>query len=747
MRILLLKKLLSVTAALLASVVAASSDARAQSIQLEPVLTGLSSPLYVGNARDGSRRLFIVERGGLIRVLQNGSTTTTLFLDISSRVAAGNERGLLGLAFHPQFAVNRRFFVNYTRVSDGATVIAEYRASAANRDVADTAETVLLVIAQPFSNHNGGMIEFGNDGFLYIGMGDGGSANDPGNRAQNIDELLGKMLRIDIDTPNGSIPYSSPPDNPFFGATAGRDEIYAVGLRNPFRWSFDRTTGQLYAGDVGQGQREEIDIITLGSNYGWRVFEGTLCTNLDPPQCAASGFTAPIAEYTHASGRCSITGGYVYRGARASLPTGAYVYGDFCTGEIFKLESGVQSLLLDTSLGISSFGEDEFGELYVVGLSGTVSRIRSSVAPAQTAPGALIISEFRLRGAAGATDEYVELYNNTDAPIVVSAADGSAGFALAASDGATRFVVPNGTVIPARGHYLGVNSGGYSLGGYAGGHINATGNAVFAADIPDNAGLALFRTANSTNFTLANRLDAVGADVEGNPLYKEGAGYPALTPASANNNHAWHRDQGLTTAGRPKDTGDNAADFLFVEAGGASAGAGQRLGAPAPENLDAPIQRNSLLTVANLDPAQSASMPPNRFRDQTSDPVNNSSSGTLSFRKTITNNSTASITRLRFRIVDITSLPVPTGTADLRARTSAPVLVTLTGGGTATVQGTTLEEPPAQTLGGALNSSLSAGTVTLAAPLAPGASINLQVLLGVQQTGRFRFFFNVEVLP
>ena len=747
MRNLLMRKLLFVMVTAAVVTIGAAANTPAQGIQLEPVLSGLSSPVYAGNARDGSNRLFIVEQGGRIRVLQNGATTATLFLDISSRVFFSGERGLLGLAFHPQFAVNRRFFVNYTRAGDGATVIAEYRASASNRDIADTAETVLLVIGQPFSNHNGGMIEFGNDGYLYIGMGDGGSANDPDNRAQNINDLLGKMLRIDVDTPNGAELYSSPPDNPFFGATAGRDEIYAVGLRNPFRWSFDRATGQLYAGDVGQGQREEIDIITLGSNYGWRVFEGTLCTNLNPPQCSAGGFTAPIAEYAHTAGRCSITGGYVYRGSRASLPTGAYIYGDFCTGEIFKLESGVQTRLLDTTLSIASFGEDEFGELYVVGLSGTVSRIKSSATPAPTAPGAFIISEFRLRGANGATDEYVELYNNTDAHIVVSAADGSAGFALVASDGATRFVVPNGTVIPARGHYLGVNSGGYALGGYAGGNINATGNATFTSDIPDNAGLALFRTATPANFTLANRLDAVGADVEGNTLYREGAGYPALAPASASVNHAWHRDQSPASAGRPKDTGDNAADFLFVEASGASAGAGQRLGAPAPENLASPIQRNSQLTVTNIDPAQNSSTPPNRVRDQTSDTANNSRFGTLSFRKTVTNNTAASITRLRFRITDITSFPVPSGTADLRARTSAPIVVALTGGGTATVQGTTLEEPPAQPLGGAFNSSLSAGTVTLATPLAPGASINVQLLLGVQQVGRFRFFFNVEALP
>ncbi|MDQ3754701.1 MAG: PQQ-dependent sugar dehydrogenase [Acidobacteriota bacterium] len=353
-------------------------DAQPAALALEPVLSNLSSPVLLTNARDGSNRLFVVEQPGRIQALQPNAAAPTVFLDITARVLAGGERGLLGLAFHPQFRTNRRFFVNYTRQPDGATVIAEYRVSATDPNVAETGETVLLVIPQPFANHNGGMIEFGPDGFLYIGMGDGGSGNDPGNRAQNVAELLGKMLRINVDQPDGSTPYSSPPDNPFFGSVPGRDEIYALGLRNPFRFSFDRATGQLYAGDVGQNSREEIDIITRGGNYGWRVFEGTRCTGLGPAQCNPADFQAPIAEYEHTGGRCSVTGGYVYRGTRASLPTGAYVFGDFCTGEIFLLQGGTQSLLQDTSLNISSFGEDEAGELYVVSLGGTVHRLTNS---------------------------------------------------------------------------------------------------------------------------------------------------------------------------------------------------------------------------------------------------------------------------------------------------------------------------------------------------------------------------------
>jgi glucose/arabinose dehydrogenase len=347
-------------------------------LQLQPVVTtGLSNPIYVTNAKDGSNRLFIVEQNGIIKVLQPGQTTPTEYLNITSRVVQnGGERGLLGLAFHPQYISNRRFFVYYTRQSDGLNVVAEYRVSQTNPNVADTAEIVHIAIANPFFNHNGGMIEFGPDGFLYIAKGDGGDGNDPGNRAQNLDILLGKILRIDVNTPNGAVPYSSPSTNPFFGATPGRDEIYAYGLRNPWRFSFDRSTGQLVCADVGQNQWEEIDIITLGGNYGWRVFEGNHCTNLDPTLCSTpSNYIFPIAEYQHSGGRCSITGGYVYRGNIGTFPAGAYIYGDLCTGEIFQLVGTTQTLLLNTSLTISSFGEDEAGEIYVVGIGGSVNRL------------------------------------------------------------------------------------------------------------------------------------------------------------------------------------------------------------------------------------------------------------------------------------------------------------------------------------------------------------------------------------
>lgn len=345
-----------------------------RALTLEPVLAGLSSPVLVTHAADGSGRLFVVEQPGRILVLPPGGSVPTVFLDIRTRISSGGERGLLGLAFHPGYETNRRFFVNYTRVTDGATVIAEYHASAANPDVADTTEITILSIAQPFANHNGGMIAFGPDGNLYIGMGDGGSGNDPGNRAQNIDDLLGKFLRINIDVPaSPTVPYSSPVDNPFAGAIPGRDEIYATGFRNPWRFSFDRQTGALVAGDVGQSAREEIDLVVRGGNYGWRAFEGTLCTGLNPP-CDPAPFVMPILEYGHTGNRCSVTGGYVYRGVLGTFPAGAYLFGDYCSSEVFLLEGGQFGALLATGRLISSFGEDEEGELYLVDHAGEVLR-------------------------------------------------------------------------------------------------------------------------------------------------------------------------------------------------------------------------------------------------------------------------------------------------------------------------------------------------------------------------------------
>lgn len=347
----------------------------AQSVKLDPYLSGLGSPIFLTNAADGTNRIFVVQRGGIIKVVQPGSTTPTDFLNISSRISTSGERGLLGLAFHPQYALNKRFFVYYTRASDGAIQIAEYQASA-DPNVAGTTESIIITIPHPTNNnHNGGTIAFGSDGFLYAGTGDGGGGNDPDNNAQNINSLLGKFIRINIDA---AAPYTIPADNPFVGVE-GADEIYAVGMRNPFRWSFDRGgTRQLWAGDVGQGILEEVDIIIKGGNYGWRILEGTQCTPGVNPNCTApAGNVFPVFEYGHSGGRCSITGGYVYRGTRATVPTGGYIYGDYCTGEILLWNGSQQTVLLDTTnFNLVSFGEDEAGEIYVVKLgNGTVEKL------------------------------------------------------------------------------------------------------------------------------------------------------------------------------------------------------------------------------------------------------------------------------------------------------------------------------------------------------------------------------------
>jgi len=372
----------------------------------------------------------------------------------------------------------------------------------------------------------------------------------------------------------------------------------------------------------------------------------------------------------------------------------------------------------------------------------------------------LIISEFRVRGPNGANDEFIELYNNSGADHTV--AGGGTGYGVASSDGVARCVIPNGTVIPNRGHYLCVNSVGYSLASYpAGNGTTATGDATYTTDIPDNAGIAIFNTSVAVNFTLANRLDAVGSTSEANTLYKEGTGYPALTPFSID--YSFYRDTcgkggSITVMGpcaidTPTDTNNNAADFIFVDTNGTSAGAGQRLGAPGPENLSSPIQRNASFAGNLLDTCVSTAAAPNRVRDFTSDPANNSTFGTLDIRRTIVNNTGGNVTRLRFRVTDVSTFPAPSGIADLRPRTSTAVVVTVDrppcGSGTSnvTVQGTTLEQPPSQPNGSGFNGSLSAGVITLATPLANGASVDVRFLLGIQQTGSFKFYVNIEALP
>jgi len=333
---------------------------------LIPVVTkGLSQPLFVTHARDRTGQLYVVEQGGLIAVVDRGSRQPRPFLDLARFVRSGGEQGLLGLAFHPQHASNGRFFVSYNRKEDGATVVAEYAKGGPVH--AESGGRHLLVVPQPYANHNGGMIAFGPDGYLYIGRGDGGSRGDPQNRAQNLDELLGKILRIDVD--RGS-PYAIPADNPW-AKGGGRPEIFALGLRNPWRFSFDRQSGDLWVADVGQNAWEEIDLVRRGGNYGWRKMEGRHCYELKT-DCRNAEFELPLAEYGHEGGRCSVTGGYVYRGTALPSLRGMYLFGDYCSGELFALPATATggsvepTVIMKTGLRISSFGEDEAGELYVV---------------------------------------------------------------------------------------------------------------------------------------------------------------------------------------------------------------------------------------------------------------------------------------------------------------------------------------------------------------------------------------------
>jgi glucose/arabinose dehydrogenase len=335
------------------------------------------NPVFVTNARDGSGRLFVVEQGGAIRIVDGGTTLGMPFLDLGDRVSCCGERGLLGLAFHPSYRTNGRLFVDYTDVN-GNTVVAEYRRSATDPGRAAATERILLRIAQPYANHNGGMIAFGPDGYLYIGTGDGGSAGDPQNRAQNRSSLLGKLLRIDVDHRTATYAYGIPRTNPFVGR-AGDDRIWSYGLRNPWRFSFDRTTGDLWIGDVGQNRYEEIDRATRASgggrglNFGWRTMEGRACYS-PPSGCSAAGRTGPLAVYGHDQG-CAVVGGYAYRGPAYRAMVGAYLFGDDCSGRIWAVTAAGASsqtprLLLDTDLAIGSFGEGEDGTIYVTDLAG-----------------------------------------------------------------------------------------------------------------------------------------------------------------------------------------------------------------------------------------------------------------------------------------------------------------------------------------------------------------------------------------
>lgn len=369
-------------------------------LTLDPIANVPDDPVALTHA--GDSRLFITLRDGRILIHDGNQILGTPFLDIRALVnSSPRERGLLSVAFHPDYPAVPFFFVDYTDLA-GDTVIARYRVDPGDPNRAQPGSAlIILEIAQPFSNHNGGQLQFGPDGYLYIGMGDGGSANDPQCNAQNDSSLLGKILRLDVDGATAAEPYRIPPDNPFVGPGAPRDEIWALGLRNPWRFAFDRGTGHLYIADVGQSAREEIDFQPAasagGENYGWKRMEGNLCLGSvagcsgTVPGCSAVAFTPPAIDYEQSAGRCAVVGGTVYRGIAIPQLAGIYLYGDFCTGDVWAAErqgGAWQTRLLSVTLpSLTSFGENAAGEIYLASQTGGVFRLEGPSAPGD--PGAL----------------------------------------------------------------------------------------------------------------------------------------------------------------------------------------------------------------------------------------------------------------------------------------------------------------------------------------------------------------------
>jgi glucose/arabinose dehydrogenase len=448
-------------------------------VALNPVAGGFASPTQVTSAHDGTGRLFVVEQAGRVKIVKDGIVQPVPFLDISGRVSCCGERGLLSIVFPPGPGPKTFFFADYTDLN-GDTTISRFSASG---DVASaTSETPLLKIAQPFANHNGGQLAFGPDGYLYVGMGDGGSGGDPNNNGQNLGSLLGKILRIDVLGP--ASPYGIPPSNPFAGSSSARPEIWAYGLRNPWRFSFDRKTGDLYIGDVGQDSWEEVDFQVAGAeggaNYGWRLTEGNHCYN-PASGCSFVGITRPVSEYDHSGGNCSITGGFVYRGNDFARLSGIYFYADYCSGRVWGLRNGASGWetqqLLVPGYNFTSFGEDDGGEVYAVdGSSGTLYRLADAdgalsvltvpvVVDAAGANGEHFVSELTL-GNRGATDASVAVMFTASAAL---GSTGSGAFTTTVPAGrqlvfadAIQWLRDNGLVIPAG------NQGGTLRLGYSG---------------------------------------------------------------------------------------------------------------------------------------------------------------------------------------------------------------------------------------------------------------------------------------
>ncbi len=411
---------LALVVALALSCAAAQASLPWPRIALNRVASGFSNPTQVTSAHDGTGRLFVVEQTGSVRIVKDGAVLPNPFLDITNRVSCCGERGLLSIVFPPGSGLKGQFWADYTDVN-GDTAISLF--SFSGDTASAVSETVLLKIAQPFANHNGGQLAFGPDGDLYVGMGDGGSAGDPNNNAQNLGSLLGKILRIDVR----AFPYGIPPDNPFAGSSTARREIWAYGLRNPWRFSFDRKTGDLYIGDVGQGAWEEVDFQPAasvgGENYGWRLTEGNHCFN-PASGCSFAGITPPVAEYSHASG-CSITGGFVYRGRDFARLDGIYFYADYCSGRVWGLRrngTGWETQeLLQPGFGFTSFGEDDAGEVYAVdGNSGTLYRLVDADGPLSVLTVPVVVDAAGANGERFVSEITLGNRGTTDASVAVS---------------------------------------------------------------------------------------------------------------------------------------------------------------------------------------------------------------------------------------------------------------------------------------------------------------------------------------